>query len=146
MSLRAWARLIGGCVIVFSLLSLVASAQDEGFVKPKKKGGMAAEQATGGKDFVKPKSAEETSSAPPAAAAGSGADVLEKLSYSRSKDGVRILIEGSGLDKAYGERLQNPNRYLLPYYLSCKIFNILFYFNFLNSGYQIFGWGTKREN
>ncbi len=40
----------------------------------------------------------------------------------------------------------DPNQYLLPYYLFCKIFNVLFYFNFLNSGYQIFAWGTKRVN
>ncbi|MFC1708947.1 class I SAM-dependent methyltransferase [Candidatus Omnitrophota bacterium] len=40
----------------------------------------------------------------------------------------------------------DPNPYLLPYYLCSKVFNLLFYLNFLKSGYQIFGWGIKRAN
>jgi SAM-dependent methyltransferase len=36
-----------------------------------------------------------------------------------------------------------PSDYFPAYWLCCKIFNLLFHFNFLNSGYQIFGWGYK---
>ena len=39
----------------------------------------------------------------------------------------------------------NPNQYFLGYWLCCKVFNLLFYLNFFNSGHQIFGWGYKKS-
>jgi len=39
----------------------------------------------------------------------------------------------------------DPNQYFFVYWLSCKIFNLLFYLNFFNSGLQIFGWGYKKD-
>jgi ubiquinone/menaquinone biosynthesis C-methylase UbiE len=53
------------------------------------------------------------------------------------------------LVRAASSRMENkekadPNQYFLSYWLCCKIFNLLFYLNFLKSGCQIFGWGYKR--
>jgi SAM-dependent methyltransferase len=49
-------------------------------------------------------------------------------------------------NRSENQNKSDPNRYFLLYYLCCKIFNLLFYFNFLKSGYQIFSWGIKRVN
>ncbi len=39
----------------------------------------------------------------------------------------------------------DPNQYFLAYRLCSKVFNLLFYLNFLNYGHQIFGWGYKKS-
>lgn len=48
--------------------------------------------------------------------------------------------------KEMEKKNEEPNKHILPVWIVCKIFNLLFYFNFIqNSGCQIFAWGYKQN-
>ncbi len=112
MRLKARAWLIGISVVVLvAPLWVTQAAEDEGFVKPKGGG-----DTTGDSTFVNPqKTGEKKGSSASSPVAKATGNAMEKVSYTRVKNGVRVVIKGQGLDKAFGQRLKNPSRYLLVF-------------------------------
>jgi 2-polyprenyl-3-methyl-5-hydroxy-6-metoxy-1,4-benzoquinol methylase len=46
--------------------------------------------------------------------------------------------------KVMNKKSADPNRFFFPYWIGSKVFNVLFYLNYFNYGYQIFGYGYKK--